>query len=105
MDWTEWVLIYALVICVLANLWFIALVRHKDHKEAVELYREQSEVYRKHMELSRKSMDESQQSLDQVQESNRIRSEEVVLLRDLVEEPRAARQAPDPPPIRPSDSN
>jgi hypothetical protein len=105
MDWTEWVLIYALVICVLANLWFIALVRHKDHKEAVELYREHGEVYRKHMELSRKSMDESQQSLDQVQESNRIRSEEVVLLRELVAELRAARQAPDPPPIRPSDSN
>ena len=87
MDWTEWALIYALVICALANLSFIALARHKDHKEAVKL---QHELYRKHM-------DESQQSLAQVQESNRIRSNEVVLLRELVAELRAARQTPEPP--------
>ena len=90
MDWTEWVLIYALVIGALANFWFIALVRHKDHKEDVGLYREQRELYRK-------SRDESQESIDQVHESNRIRSEEVALLRELVAELRAARQAQGPP--------
>jgi hypothetical protein len=44
-------------------------------------------------------------NLEQSKESNRLRSEENELLRELIAELRASRQAPGPPPKPPADSN
>lgn len=91
---TALIVFYAFFICGGVLFPLVVLRFYRDYREAARWHRKRTETYRKHLE-------QSEESLRQTRKSNRLRSKEIVLLRELIAELRTTRQPPDPPPISP----
>jgi hypothetical protein len=93
----DWLQLAVLILCVGAFCWWMSgfSVRNRDaykkYVEAVKLDEGRWSAYREGLEAPK--------------ESNRIRIEELALLRELIAELRASRQAPGQRPSPPADSN
>jgi hypothetical protein len=93
----DWLQLAVLIACVVAWCWWMSgfSLRNRDaykkYIEAIRLDDGRWAAYRDGLEVSK--------------EFNRLKSEELTILRELVAELRAGRQAPGQPPGRPENSN
>jgi hypothetical protein len=82
----DWVQLAVFIVCVVAFCWWMSgfSIRNRDayrqYFEAIKLDKDHWDVYREGLDVSK--------------DSNRLRSEELAILRELVIELRAMRQAP-----------
>ena len=92
----EWITVGTFVLVAIICWWTAgASIRNR------KVYQQYTEA----VKSNEATVEMSRESLTLTRESNRLRSEELATLRELVAELRAARQSREAPPTRSSDSN